>query len=103
MGSIKIRSRQLDDYTEIKLLITHPMENGRNRDPISGALIPAHFIRELVVELNGNIILTADLGGSMSMNPFFTFRLKRSQTGDRLHVHWLDNLEFSDRAEYVFE
>lgn len=103
MGSIKIRSQQVGHYTEIKLLITHPMENGRNRDPITGALIPAHFIRELVIELNGKNIMTAELGGSMSMNPFFTFRLKRREGGDRLQVHWIDNLELSDSAEYLFE
>lgn len=88
---------------EIKLLITHPMENGRNRDPATGALIPAHFIRELVIELNGKVVLSADLGGSMSMNPFFTFRLKQVRPGDRLRVRWQDNLELSDSADYVFE
>lgn len=102
-STIKIRSQRLHDYTEIKLLITHPMENGRNRDPLSGALIPAHFIRELVIELNGNLILTADLGGSMSMNPFFSLRLKNSPGGGRLKVRWQDNLDVSDSAEHLLE
>lgn len=103
MGSIKIRSQQTGNYTEIKVLISHPMENGRNRDPASGALIPAHFIQELVIELNGKAILSADLGGSMSMNPFFSFRLKQVRPGDRLRVRWLDNLGLGDSAEYAFE
>lgn len=102
-SSIKIRSQLLDGYTEIKLLMTHPMENGRNRDPLTGNLIPAHFIRELRIELNGKTIMNAQLGGSMSMNPFFSFRLKHGRNGDRLLVRWRDNLDFSDSAEYLLE
>ncbi|QPK65469.1 thiosulfate oxidation carrier complex protein SoxZ [Methylomonas sp. LL1] len=99
-SSIKIRSQRLDDYTEIKLLISHPMENGRNRDPLTNELIPAHFIRELLLQLNGASIIRADLGGSMSKNPFFSFRLKNSRGGDSLRVSWVDNLDQTDSAEH---
>lgn len=102
-ASIKIRGRRLEDCTEIKLLISHPMENGRNRDPVSGSLIPPHFIRELEVHLNDKPILTANLGGSMSMNPFFSLRLKNHPVGGRLTVRWLDNLDNSDSAEFLLE
>lgn len=102
-ASIKIRSRRRQGYTEIKLLLTHPMENGRNRDPISGQLIPAHFIQELVLDLNDKRIITASLGGSLSKNPFFTFRLNSATTGDRLTVRWTDNLGLEDNAEHVIE
>ncbi|MBS4053092.1 thiosulfate oxidation carrier complex protein SoxZ [Methylomonas rivi] len=102
-SSIKIRSQQMDGYTEIKLLLSHPMENGRNRDPVTGVLIPAHFIREWVIELNGKVIMAAELGGSMSTNPFFTVRLKNSLTGNRLTVRWIDNLGFSDSAEHFID
>ena len=101
--TIKIRSQRLTQYTELKILLSHPMENGRNRDPSSGLLIAAHFIRELIVELNGKTIITADLGGSMSKNPFFTFRLKNSLSGDHLKVRWLDNLDQTDSAEHILE
>lgn len=100
--SIKIRSLRVEAYTEIKLLLSHPMENGRNRD-MNGELIPAHFIRELTIELNDKIVINANLGGSMSKDPFFTFRLKSTAPGDRLRVRWLDNRELSDDAEHVIE
>lgn len=103
VSSIKIRSQRLEAYTEIKLLISHAMENGRNRDPMTGELIPAHFIRELIIELNGTGIISANLGGSMSKNPFFNFRLKNSRSGDRLRVSWIDNLGQSDSAEHVID
>lgn len=101
-SSIKIRSQQLDDYTEIKVLLSHPMENGRNRD-VNGILIPAHFIQEMIIELNNKTIITADLGGSMSKNPFFTFQLKNGNSGQTLTVRWIDNLGQSDSAEHILE
>ncbi|PPD29256.1 MAG: thiosulfate oxidation carrier complex protein SoxZ [Methylomonas sp.] len=100
--SIKIRTQRFAEYTEIKLLLSHPMENGRNRDP-NGQLIPAHFIRELTLELNDKTVVNANLGGSMSKDPFFTFRLKSTVTGDRLRIRWLDNHDLSDQAEHVIE
>lgn len=101
-ASIKIRSQRLDDYTEIKVLLSHPMENGRNRD-VTGVLIPAHFIRELIIELNGKTVITTHLGGSVSKNPFFTFQLKNVNSGQPLTVRWMDNLGLSDSAEHIVE
>ncbi|MDD2758821.1 MAG: thiosulfate oxidation carrier complex protein SoxZ [Methylomonas sp.] len=99
----KIKSQRLEHYTEIKLLINHAMENGRNRDAASGQLIPAHFIQELVIDLNGDIVIRAELGGSVSKNPFFTFRLKNVQSGDRLNVSWTDNLGLGDSVEHIVD
>lgn len=102
-SSIKIRSQRLDDMTEIKLLISHPMENGRNRDALTGELIPAHFIRELNIDLNGSRIMTINLGQSMSKNPFFSFHLKNAHSSGQLRVHWNDNLGDNDSAEYSLD
>jgi sulfur-oxidizing protein SoxZ len=99
-NSIKIRSQRLDGITEIKLLISHPMENGRNRD-LNGELIPAHFIEQLVLKLNGQVIFTCNLAGSVSKNPFFTIRLKTATTGDKITGSWTDNRQVSDSAEHV--
>lgn len=102
-SSIKIRSQRLAQTTEIKVLLKHPMENGRNRDPLTGKLIPAHFIQELVLELNGKTVISAELGGSMAKDPFFSFRLQNVLAGDRLAVSWHDNQGFSDYAEHLIE
>jgi len=100
-NSIKIRSQRRDGYIEVKLLITHPMENGRNRDA-NGELIPAHFIERLVVKLNDQLILTTNMAGSISKNPFFTFRLI-ANSGDRLSAEWADNRQNQDHAEHVLD
>ncbi len=38
---------------EIKVLMTHPSENGLRKDAKSGQLIPAHFVKNVVVAVNG--------------------------------------------------
>ena len=101
MSSIKIRSQQIADMTEIRLLISHPMENGRNRDTTTGELIPAHFIEQLTIRLNGSTVICVNMAGSMSKNPFFTFHLKGVAQGDKIRAEWTDNLQISDSAELV--
>jgi sulfur-oxidizing protein SoxZ len=103
MSSIKIRTQQIENATEIRLLITHPMENGRNRDPLSGALIPAHFIQELNIYLNDALLMQINMAGSISKNPYFSFRLKNPVSGAKLIVAWLDNQQLSDSTEYLIE
>lgn len=97
MSTIKIRSRALAEYWEIRILIQHPMENGRNRDA-NGALISAHFIQTLTLTLNGTPALSVNMAGSVSKNPYFVCRL-RANVGDRISVAWLDNLGNQDRIE----
>lgn len=98
-GSIKVRSRREGELIEVKVLIEHPMENGRNRDA-AGNLIPAHFIEQLTLALNSQPLLTVNMAGSVSKNPFFSFRLKQAVDGDVLRVDWRDNLGSSDSAEH---
>ncbi len=101
-SSIKIRSQRRENYTEIKLLITHPMENGRNRDA-ADQLIPAHFIEQLVIRLNDQIVIASNMAGSISKNPFFTFRLKTANSGDKISATWTDNRQLSDSVEHLLD
>ena len=102
MSSIKIRTQPHENALEIRVLITHPMENGRNRDPLSGALIPAHFIQELNIYLNDTPLMQMNMAGSISKNPYFSLRLKNPVSG-KLKVVWQDNQQRSDSAEYTIE
>lgn len=99
MSSIKIRSQSVGDETEIRLLINHPMENGRNRHANSGELIEAHYITELNILVNNAIAIQVAMTGSMAKNPFFTFRLKSISSGDKISVNWIDNRQLTDSAE----
>ena len=99
MSSIKIRTKQLDGNTQIRILITHPMENGRNKDK-QGKLIPAHHIQELWVQHNDTKVIVCQMAGSISKNPFFKFLLKGGNIGDKITVSWIDNLGKTDTNDY---
>jgi sulfur-oxidizing protein SoxZ len=104
MSSIRIKTQLLPDgQIELRLLIQHPMQNGRNREPLTGELIAAHFIETLSLTCNGKALFEAELGASVAQNPFFSLRLQKLNDGDRLMVQWRDNLGNSDQAVSVFE
>lgn len=100
MSSIKIRVKRLNGNTQIRTLITHPMENGRNKDK-QGQLIPAHHIQELWVEHNDIRVLTSHMAGSISKNPYFDFLLKGGEVGDKITITWIDNKSETDSNSYI--
>jgi sulfur-oxidizing protein SoxZ len=101
MSSIKIRSKRMDGNTQIRMLIAHPMEHGRNRDTKTNALIPAHFIQELTVKHNKNVIITGSTGANISKDPYFAFTLKGGNVGDKITISWVDNLGNKDTQEHI--
>lgn len=96
MSSIKIRTKRLEGKTQIRTLISHPMEHGRNVDEVTGKLIPEHYIQALTVKCNDNIIVSSQLGAGISKNPYFAFMLKGGEKGDTISVSWKDNLGNSE-------
>lgn len=89
--NMKMRAQLKGDVTEIKVLMSHPMETGRKKDDFD-RLIPAHFVQLLTATLNGQIVLEAQWGIGVSKNPYLTFRLKGAKVGDTVVVAWYDNL-----------
>jgi len=102
MSSIKIRTKRLNGKTQIRTLITHPMENGRNRDEHNN-FIPAHHIQELWVEHNKIKIISCNMAGSISKNPYFDFLLKAGEIGDTVTISWIDNLGQSDTKNHIIK
>ena len=93
---VKVRGKIKNGVAEIKSLMPHPMETGTRRTQ-DGELIPAHYIEEVTCEHNGNVVLQADMGPSVSKNPFFAFKVLNAKSGDVIKVRWVDNLgETSD-------
>ena len=103
MSSIKIRTKRNDSTTQIRTLITHPMETGRRKDKDTGELIPANYIQELIVKHNDRIIVSSIMGASISKNPYFAFLLKGGQPGDKVSITWQDNLGNTDTAESIIK
>jgi sulfur-oxidizing protein SoxZ len=100
MSSIKIRIKNVDGMTQVRTLITHPMDNGRHKNEL-GQIIPAHHILELKVMLNKSHLITTQMGGSISKNPYFDFVLEEVKVGDIITVSWLDNIGLRDTNEYL--
>jgi sulfur-oxidizing protein SoxZ len=95
----KIRTRTQEGAIEVLVLVTHPMETGMRKDKASGNVIPAHFIQELNIELNGKLMASASLGIGVSENPLLGFRTKTAKNGDKIKVVWKDNKGETGTAE----
>jgi sulfur-oxidizing protein SoxZ len=103
MSSIKIRTKRFEGKTQIRTLITHPMETGRRKDPKTNQPIPAHFIRELKLSHNGKAVMNCQVGMSISKDPYFAFMLKGGEPGDQIKIEWVDNLGNKDSEEHVLK
>ncbi|PVV14330.1 MAG: thiosulfate oxidation carrier complex protein SoxZ [gamma proteobacterium symbiont of Ctena orbiculata] len=96
--NIKIRARLKNGVTNVKTLISHPMETGLRKDKKSGRTIPAHFIQEVNCLHNGELKLSTELGISVSRNPYLQFELEGGAKGDTLELTWRDNWGKTDTA-----
>ena len=97
-GPMKMRATLGDGYTDIRVLMTHPMETGLRKDP-DGKVVPLHFIQSVIVKVNGKTVVDGQLSQAVSRNPVFTFRVKGGAKGDKVEVSWLDNLGETNKTE----
>ena len=89
-GPMKIRATAEAGYTEIRVLMSHPMETGLRKGP-DGKPIPAHFIENVTVKVNGKTVVDGQISQAISRNPVFSFRVKGGNKGDKVEISWIDN------------
>jgi len=87
---MRIRAALAGDETTVRVLMSHPMEPGTRKDG-SGALIPAHYIKDVEATSGGKSVLKAIFSGSVSQNPFLSFKFKGGAKGDKVTVKWTDS------------
>ena len=97
-GPMKMRATLGAGYTDVRVLMTHPMETGQRKDS-DGKLIPLHFIQQVTVRLNGRTVVEGQISQGISRNPVFSFRIKGGAKGDRIEVSWLDNNGETNKTE----
>lgn len=97
--TIKIRATLEGDITTVKALILHVMETGLFKDRITGAPIPAHFIQEVTIEHNAQVLLAAEWGIAVAKNPYLAFTFSGGKKGDTIKLSWVDNLGERDASE----
>jgi sulfur-oxidizing protein SoxZ len=91
MAAIKVRAKIKKGACVVKALMSHKMETGLRKNKKTGKKIPAHFITEVTATHNGNNVLAAEWGGSVSKNPYLSFKFDGASKGDKLTVSWVDN------------
>jgi sulfur-oxidizing protein SoxZ len=96
---IKIRAKLKGDVAEVKALMPHDMETGFRRNPDTNELVPAHYITDVVAEINGEVVLTAYWGPAVSKNPYVAFSISGAASGDTIKMHWADNKGDSSEIE----
>ena len=89
--NIKMRAQLKNGVTELKVLISHPMETGRKKND-ANELIPAHFVQLVTIKLNDKTSIEMQWGTGISKNPYLTCYLENAKLGDTISVVWLDNL-----------
>ncbi|QKT04372.1 thiosulfate oxidation carrier complex protein SoxZ [Ectothiorhodospiraceae bacterium 2226] len=99
MSTIRVRTAVQGDSTTVRALIQHPMETGQRKDGKTGQRIPAHYITEVVTEVNGQQVMTALWGAGIAANPYLSFQFKGAKKGDTLKMSWVDNKGESDSSE----
>jgi len=88
---MKVKAKAKNNITSVRVLAKHPMETGRRIDKESGEKIPAKYIQELTCEHEGNVVFVAQLGTSVSKNPYLAFSFEGGKKGDALQLRWNDN------------
>jgi sulfur-oxidizing protein SoxZ len=86
---MRIRAASKDGMVEVRVLMSHPMESGL-RKAANGELVPAKYIKDLEASSGGKSVLQAMFSGSVSQNPFLSFKFKGAK-GDKVTVKWTDN------------
>jgi sulfur-oxidizing protein SoxZ len=98
---MRIFAKEEGGTVSVKIIIQHPNESGTRKDE-AGNIVPAHFIREGSVLLNGKPLFDLQLGPSVSRDPFLQFRFS-GKKGDALALRFIDskNQEFAAEATVV--
>lgn len=97
-GPMKMRAALGAGFTDVRVLMSHPMETGQRKGP-DGKIIPLHFIQSVTVKVNGKTVIEGQVSQAVSRNPVFSFRLKGGQKGDKIEVSWLDNKGVTNKTE----
>ena len=100
---MKVRAKLKDGITTVKAIIYHTMESGSRKDKETGELIPAHFIKEISAELNGEMIISAEWGTGISKNPYWSFEFEGGNPGDTVKITWTDNQGETGAGEAVIK
>ena len=102
-SSIRLKTKTSNGLTTVRAIIRHSMETGFRIDSETSELVPAHYINEVIVKHNGNVIMSCDWSRAVSKNPYLSFMFKGANVGDKLVLSWSDNKNNTDSIETLIE
>ena len=97
----KMRFKQLEKKggkRSLRLIVSHPNNTGMQRDQLTTMFIPEHYVKNVKVSFNKELVLEAETNFTMSENPNFTFTFDPEESGT-LRADLLDNLDNSFSLE----
>jgi sulfur-oxidizing protein SoxY len=104
LGRMKFRvedSAAVSQPILAQLMISHPNTSGLAMDQVSRLFAPAHFVRQVRVSYDGQLVMAADIDISISENPNFRFYFLPHGTGElRAEVVDSQDLQFDTTLKY---
>ncbi len=93
----RLKVKEKGGKVNVKAIISHPMLTGLTKDK-KGNKIPEHFVEEVVVTANDEVVMTANWGPAVSKDPYISFDYA-GQSGDVVKLSWTDNQDNKGEAE----
>lgn len=98
LGKMQLRTKPatengLSQLLSTQLKVSHPNITGMQKDQVTHLIMPAHFVKQVNVKLEDEVIFSAELGISISENPTFGFYLSPGAEGGKLTAEVIDNKE----------
>ena len=93
----KVRFNQIEHNIarrsrSLRLVVSHPNNTGMQKDQLSTLFIPEHYVTNVKVTFNQELVLEADTSFTLSENPNFTFTFDPEESGI-LRADFSDNLD----------
>lgn len=88
----RIKATHNGELTEVKTMISHPMETGYRYDQASKTVVPEHFIQTIRYLHNSQLVMEAEFSIAISKDPYLSFSLRNAKPGEQIEVIWTDNI-----------
>lgn len=83
------KKAEVGEIIKMKTLISHKMESGQRKGK-DGKLIPRKIINKFIALFNGVEFFSANIGPSVSANPYIEFSAKVNESGE-FNFIWEDD------------
>ena len=80
------RQARIGELITLRTLIQHTMETGYRPDA-AGVVVPRDILRRFTCAFEGEVVFEADFSPAVAANPFLSFTMQASRSGD-ITLRW---------------